>query len=467
MGASGYLRRRMLGLAALATVIAVVGAGSSAQAASGPLFGRCAKIAPVGKVFHGNFENSKCSLVSAEKKGKYEGYLGLAKPGLTISLSTGIVTFETAKKTKLTCKSVSGAGQVAGNHNIGDVTLAFAGCESLGLKCTTPEVKEEGVIATPALTATLGYDNKAKSLLALEVHALPRSEPFFEASCGGISVTVRGSVFVPLKGGSMVKSLVLSFAAKGGKQIPEGFEGAATSHHLEVSTGGGAYEFDGFNAKLLGVLEEQMEPYPYGGPLPELFVGEMFVPAAGTVEYTNAFVHDSSECCGGGRLAGGEQVFETSEDEAILTCGKANAIVTVGSSPVSSLAVKPTLSQCELNFNGVPAFPNSPYAVKNAEPEYVYQGNETLELTSRLVFEAETSPGKICTLEVLPATWKDKYLNNGLFGFMGAELANWFEEMHYEWGGVCFALNKAFPNTEGLIWLPDEFFELTGKVKFQ
>ena len=423
---------------------------ASTAFASGPVFARCVKVVPEGKVYHGNFTSSKCSTPSPEKTGKYEGYLGAE--GAELTVSAGAVTFESSKKSKLTCSAASGGGQVAGSQYLGDVTLTFSGCEADGAKCTTAEAKEEGIIATPVLVGALGFVNKERRDAALEFHTAPASEPFFEASCGGVPVKVQGSVLVPVKTGKAATALSLKFTGKGGVQKLEAFEGGS-AHHLEISSGGGSFEALSLKGKFVSTIGIEVQIYPYTGYI-ELFVPEMFKTGT-TIEYSNGFIHDGAECCGGGWLAGGEQYFTM--PEAQVRCFAAHGTATEPGGFVSTLAIKPKLENCSLTFleHAAVLFGSSPYTVGPLEPSYVYTGQETLELTSGLVLE----PISKCKLEILPQTWKAAYVNGS--GFMGATVGGPFgpeAAMTYEWSENCTTLNTGFPSTDGGVSLPDEFF---------
>jgi len=432
---------------------------ASPALANGPVFARCLKVAPEGKAYHGNFTTSKCSSTSTTKTGKYEGYLGAE--GAELTLTAGKVTFESHTKAQITCSAASGVGEVTGAHFLGDITLNFSGCESAGLKCATEEAKEE-VIATPVLVGALGFEKGGpKPKTALELRTGSASEPFFEASCGGVAVKVRGAVLVPVKASKASTKLSLKFDGKGGIQKPEQFEGGA-NRHLEISYGGGAFERADLDGGLSAVSAIAYDIYPYEPHLLELFVPETFHTNAGTLEYSSGFVTDHSECCGGGYVAGGYQVFAM--EEASVVCTYANATVTVPTGNLSTLAVKPRLHNCNLYFfgNAETKFPSSPYPIEGEpEPDYVYTGSEKLELKQKLVFH---EPVHHCTLEVEPHTWPATYLNDN--SFMGADVGSVFyssEPMFYEWTEDCAGLLEPV----GTVTLPDEFFDGTGKIKFE
>jgi hypothetical protein len=194
-----------------------------------PEYGRCVKVTPVKEgtklVYHGGFTATTCLLKSETKTGKYEWLPGVAKAGFTTALKEGIVTFETIKKVKTTCKTENGSGEYSGTQEVANVVLKLTGCEAGGQKCTTSGLAE-GEIETKKLEGRIGWEIKEKKKVALDLFPVGKTGAFMEYTCNlGAPLTVEGSILVPVVVDKMAATSVVKYRQVAGKQIPEHFEG--------------------------------------------------------------------------------------------------------------------------------------------------------------------------------------------------------------------------------------------------
>ncbi len=217
-----------------------------------PEYGRCVPVS-----FAGDFIDNKCTKAEPTGGGgKFVWEPGVEKPGFTASSST--VKLETTGKVKLTCTSATLAGTIAPPSSVGDVAIRFAGCESSAKACTTAGLGS-GEIGTGALEGALGWERKPSEHVALDLYPHGRTGPFMQYTCSGQPATsVTGSVLLPLKADKMETSPKLKLKASKGKQIPEGFEGAAPDVLLS-SIGGGAAEQDGLSLSGTQTYEQSLE----------------------------------------------------------------------------------------------------------------------------------------------------------------------------------------------------------------
>jgi hypothetical protein len=227
-----------------------------------PEYGRCVKVTPVKEglklVYHGGFTAATCLLKSETKTGKYEWLPGAAKAGFTTALKEGIVTFETVKKVKTTCKTETGSGEYSGAQEVGNVALKFTGCETGGQKCTTAG-RTEGELETKKLEGKIGWELKEKKKVALDLFPIGRTGPFMEYTCTlGLPLTVQGSILVPVLADKMAVTSAVKYREVSGKQIPEHFEGEPKDV-LTSTLNGIAFEQLAESASLTETAEEAIE----------------------------------------------------------------------------------------------------------------------------------------------------------------------------------------------------------------
>lgn len=202
-------------------ISAVATASASAEA---PEMGRCVKVA----LGTGHFATAKCT--SHKTGGEFEWLPGAGKTKFTGV--GGVGTLETVKKLRVTCKTEVSSGEFTSPKTAGNIQVKFTGCESAGLKCSTPGAAS-GEIKTNALAGSLVWESKLKHKTALDL--VPEStELFVEFSCAQIHAKVKGSVLVNVKAGEMKTIFPQKFTEKEGKQKPEFYETAGGEKVLDI-----------------------------------------------------------------------------------------------------------------------------------------------------------------------------------------------------------------------------------------
>lgn len=193
----------------------------------------------------GGYGNAGCT--SPGGSGAYEWLPGVVQKALTIQSATPIA-LETVAATKIACASATGTGEYTGAKTLAGVTLTFSGCELSGQSCSNGLLA--GEVTTDPLEGALGIEKLGATSRRdkIALHLFPAGAPAMEFDCGGLAVSVQGSVLVPVKVNRMFGAPTLDFKATKGKQKPEGFvEGARDV--LEASLGGAADEQLGLTLK--------------------------------------------------------------------------------------------------------------------------------------------------------------------------------------------------------------------------
>ncbi len=215
------MMRLCLGVVAASFVVAVAGA----SAFSPPEVGRCVKVAGTGK-----FTGSTC--IKEEKgkkvgKGNWEWMPGTLTAGF--KSTGGVGSLETLNGTTVTCKSEESHGELSGAQTLDNLVVKFTKCESGGFTCGTAGASA-GEIVTNPLDGKLGFENKLKKKLALDLFPSEADGGLYVTfNCGAsLHVTVGGSVLVSVPADKMMTTLALDFVATRGKQKIEHFEGEPT-----------------------------------------------------------------------------------------------------------------------------------------------------------------------------------------------------------------------------------------------
>jgi hypothetical protein len=233
---------------------ACVGSASAfVSPSSPPEFGRCIK----GAKGSGDYANSGCTSPTAG--GRYEWTAGVLKTGV-ISSGAG-ATLEAVGGSRVTCTAESGTGRYAGNDTLGAVVLTFTGCARAGAACSSAGA-HGGEVVSPPLEMTLGVETLGTSAssdrLGLDLSGAGGSGTLLQFTCGATTVSLRGSVIVPLKANKPALTQKLKFKASKGKQRPESFAGGSRDV-LEESVGAGAYEQAGLSLAATQTGEETVE----------------------------------------------------------------------------------------------------------------------------------------------------------------------------------------------------------------
>jgi len=241
---------RLLGLCILALfgLSAVAVANASAAA---PEIGRCVKVtAKTGK-----FSSATC--IKEKAGGSYEWEPGAVKT--KFKSTGGVGKLETVNGTTVTCKTQESGGEFTSPKTVGGIVIRFTHCEAAGFTCETAGAKE-GEIVTNPLEGRIGFENKAKKKVALDL--FPTAEDgglyvIFNCSVA-LHVTVGGSVLVNVPSDKMLTAMTLKYTAKDAKQKPEHFEGEPDDT-LVSELNGKKPEQSGINITSTQTGEEALE----------------------------------------------------------------------------------------------------------------------------------------------------------------------------------------------------------------
>lgn len=111
----------------------------------------------------------------------------------------------------------------------------------------------EGVLGVTTL-----YPNSSKNKIGLDLYSVGKTGPILEFSCEFNTVSVRGSVIVPVKANKMSQTQTLKFKASKGKQKPERFV-EEPKDILEASFNGEPFEQTGLTLTATQTNEEKVE----------------------------------------------------------------------------------------------------------------------------------------------------------------------------------------------------------------
>jgi hypothetical protein len=232
---------------------------------SPPDLGRCVPAASekVGKktVYHGTFTTATC-VKPSKRAGRYEWKSGVGGAHFTSSAPTN-VALETIKGARVSCTGEVSTGEYRSPRTVRAVILKFTGCGlvSSGAKCTSPSAAA-GEIVTKPLEGALGIDTLGKkpatNKIGVDLYPAGNVGPFMEFSCASTTVSVRGSVIVPIATDKMLPTLQLLAEASRGKQIQENFVGGPKDI-LEESVGGAPFEQTGLTVAMNEENGEELE----------------------------------------------------------------------------------------------------------------------------------------------------------------------------------------------------------------
>ncbi|MGD0452191.1 MAG: hypothetical protein ABSB69_01215 [Solirubrobacteraceae bacterium] len=223
---------------------------------SPPEYGRCTKVAKGT----GKYASAGCTTLGG--KADYEWDPGAVKSGFT--LTSAAVTFETVKRSKVTCTGATGLGRYTGYKAVGGVSLTLTGCERSGERCSSAGAGAGEIVSRP-LEGVLGVEQLGASAsqdkIGLDLFPVGRAGSLIAFSCGVSTASLRGSVIVPVKANRMSLASTLKFKASKGRQKPEGFAGEARDV-LEASFDEGPFEQAGLTATVTQANEEAVEVNP-------------------------------------------------------------------------------------------------------------------------------------------------------------------------------------------------------------
>ena len=120
----------------------------------------------------------------------------------------------------------------------------------------------DGEIVSATMEGVLGVEklgaNSSKNKVGLDLFPIGRTGPIMEFACGLTTISVRGSVIVPVKANKMLLTQTLKFKASKGKQKPESFVGEPKDV-LEESVNAEPFEQAGLTLTATQTNEEAVE----------------------------------------------------------------------------------------------------------------------------------------------------------------------------------------------------------------
>ena len=225
-----------------------------------PEFGRCIKT--VG----GAYENAGCTMTGSGKNYEWYSAFGSAQPlekvGFSDAIKEGTVaTLETINKNVITCEGETASGEYTGNKTIGNFVVSFSKCSAFGMSCKS-EGAAAGTIVTYPLDGSLGIEELGSeaSLNAIGEDLYPpgHSGPVGEFNCGGVPMTIAGSIISPVSDNAMKLTSTIKSKAVKGKQRPENFVSEPVDV-LMTTINGGSAEQAGETLATIQTNEEKVE----------------------------------------------------------------------------------------------------------------------------------------------------------------------------------------------------------------
>ena len=220
-----------------------------------PEFGRCVSVAQGS----GRYSSPACTKTGG--KGSYEWEYSVARTRFATNLASGRVTLKSVKGFKITCTGETGSGEYSGLKTVAHVVMTLTGCEAAGLKCSSFGAAP-GEAVSGTLEGVLGLETvggkSASDKIALALFPAGRAGALLQIVCGTSTVSVSGTVLVPVTANKALSSAALKLTAVDGKQRPESFAGEP-AEVLQASINGGAEEQMGLTASLTRINEEPIE----------------------------------------------------------------------------------------------------------------------------------------------------------------------------------------------------------------
>ncbi|HEX3909777.1 MAG TPA: hypothetical protein VHW67_03620 [Solirubrobacteraceae bacterium] len=255
----------MLAVAALCVSVVAVGSASAAA----PEFGRCLKVAKIGKTYNGKYTDKGCTKEATAKekeegkKNKYEWLPGGVKLGQTSTGGKAIL--QEVGKYAVGCNSESSSGgEYSGTKEVKKLVVKFQGCHVPPFICTSPG-HPAGELETKELEGRAVWKNEAKHEAALDLYPAHGAEQFIAFSCGALTVEVRGSLLVPVKANKMETKVKLKYKQKNGFQEMKFYEegGKLVEDVLEANFEGQGWAKAGQSITSTVTNEEALELNTY------------------------------------------------------------------------------------------------------------------------------------------------------------------------------------------------------------
>ncbi len=225
-----------------------------------PEFGRCIKTTG------GTYEDAGCTTKGSGKNYEWHpafgGSLPLEKTGFSNAIKEGTVAeLETVGKNLVACTGESAGGKYTGNKTVGSVVVTFTNCSSFGMSCKS-EGAATGTVVTYALEGVLGVEElgaePSLNKIGEDLFPVGHSGPIGELKCGGVQMTIAGSIISPVNANAMKLTATVKSKAVKGKQRPENFVGEPPEV-LMTTIEGGAPEQGGETLTVNQTNEEKVE----------------------------------------------------------------------------------------------------------------------------------------------------------------------------------------------------------------
>ncbi len=190
-----------------------------------PEFGRCIKTTG------GKYEDAGCTTTGSGKNYEWHpafgGSLPLEKTGFSNAIKEGTVAeLETVGKNLVTCTGESASGKYTGNKTVGSVVVTFTNCSAFGTSCHS-EGAATGTVVTYTLEGVLGVEElgaeASLNKIGEDLFPVGHSGPVGEFKCGGLLMTIAGSIISPVNANAMKLTATIKSKAVKGKQRPENF----------------------------------------------------------------------------------------------------------------------------------------------------------------------------------------------------------------------------------------------------
>jgi len=225
-----------------------------------PEFGRCIK--KVGGVY----ENAGCTTTGSGKNYEWYSAFGSSQPLEKVGFSNAIkegtsATLETVNNNLVTCEGETATGEYTGNKTIGNFVVRFSKCSAFGATCASKGAPAETIV-TNTLEGSLGVEELGSeaSLNAIGEDLYPKGHTGLigEFSCGGLPMTIAGSIISPVTDNAMKLTATIKSKAVKGKQRPENFVGEPNDV-LMTTISGGFPEQAGETLATIQTNEEKVE----------------------------------------------------------------------------------------------------------------------------------------------------------------------------------------------------------------
>jgi hypothetical protein len=190
-----------------------------------PEFGRCIKTTG------GAYEDAGCTKAGGSKSYEWHpafgGSMPLEKTGFSNVLKEGTnAELETVGKNLVVCTGENASGKYTGNKTVGSVVVTFTGCSAFGMSCNS-EGQAAGTVVTRTLEGVLGVEElgaeASLNKIGQALFPVGHSGSIGEFRCGGVLMTISGSIISPMPANIMKLTTAVKTKAVKGKQRPENF----------------------------------------------------------------------------------------------------------------------------------------------------------------------------------------------------------------------------------------------------